>query len=225
MISVLCFWEFWQHPCEVIVTLKRAEPCAKTQTRVMILILNDSELLFFLSHTSKQHEAIQQPIRLSVLHYSVLYTMADQIAAEEGQPPAIAALSIAGDADGASKVTEQVIDPWSVKAATDAEGNDLAFDYEAISKLLPLEPRSCRRTDISYRKWATKLIDQATLERFEKLTGHKPHRWMRRGLFFSHRDFDLILVIKPTNSVHHSCIWRCLPWKPVLPLVAAYVAL
>ena len=25
------------------------------------------------------------------------------------------------------------------------------------------------------------------------MTGHKPHRWLRRGLFFSHRDFDRIL--------------------------------
>jgi tryptophanyl-tRNA synthetase len=60
--------------------------------------------------------------------------MAQHIAAEEGAPPAIAALSIAGDAGSTSKVTEQVIDPWSVQAATDADGNDLAFDYEAISK-------------------------------------------------------------------------------------------
>jgi tryptophanyl-tRNA synthetase len=42
-------------------------------------------------------------------------------------------------------------------------------------------------------RWATKLIDKALLERFERLTGQKPHRWLRRGLFFSHRDFDLIL--------------------------------
>lgn len=26
------------------------------------------------------------------------------------------------------------------------------------------------------------------------MTGHKPHRWLRRGLFFSHRDFDKILT-------------------------------
>jgi tryptophanyl-tRNA synthetase len=43
------------------------------------------------------------------------------------------------------------------------------------------------------RKWATKLIDDELLQRFERLTGHKPHRWLRRGLFFSHRDFDRIL--------------------------------
>jgi len=31
------------------------------------------------------------------------------------------------------------------------------------------------------------------LQRFEKVTGQKPHRWLRRGLFFSHRDFNKIL--------------------------------
>jgi tryptophanyl-tRNA synthetase len=46
---------------------------------------------------------------------------------------------------------------------------------------------------ILYRKWATKLIDEDLLQRFERLTGKKPHRWLRRGLFFSHRDFDKIL--------------------------------
>ncbi|KAF2432071.1 tryptophanyl-tRNA synthetase [Tothia fuscella] len=75
---------------------------------------------------------------------------------------------------GVSK--EQTIDPWSVDAGQDAEGNSLEFDYVAISK-----------------KWNTSLIDEALLERFEKVTGHKPHRWLRRGLFFSHRDFNRIL--------------------------------
>ncbi|KAI1918533.1 tryptophan--tRNA ligase [Ophidiomyces ophidiicola] len=72
--------------------------------------------------------------------------------------------------------TEQEINPWGVQAAHDEQGNVLAFDYVAISQ-----------------KWATKLIDNELLERFERLTGHKPHRWLRRGLFFSHRDFDKIL--------------------------------
>ncbi|KAL4797607.1 hypothetical protein BDV19DRAFT_377434 [Aspergillus venezuelensis] len=76
-------------------------------------------------------------------------------------------------------VQEQEINPWSVAGATDAEGNAIGFDYEALSK-----------------KWNTSLIDQALLDRFEKVTGHKPHRWLRRGLFFSHRDFDRILTKK-----------------------------
>lgn len=50
--------------------------------------------------------------------------------------------------------------------------------------------------EIYLRKWNTSLIDQALLDRFEKVTGHKPHRWLRRGLFFSHRDFEKILTKK-----------------------------
>ncbi|KAK2786290.1 hypothetical protein FQN52_007881 [Onygenales sp. PD_12] len=91
-------------------------------------------------------------------------------------PPATAEIVVPvveGEKQGAS---EQQIDPWNVEAGHDAQGNALALDYLAIS-----------------RKWATKLIDDELLQRFERLTGQKPHRWLRRGLFFSHRDFDLIL--------------------------------
>lgn len=80
------------------------------------------------------------------------------------------------DRNSPTHASEQQIDPWSVKAATDEQGNALAFDCEAISQ-----------------KWNTKLIDKGLLECFERVTGHRPHRWLRRGLFFSHRDFNLIL--------------------------------
>jgi tryptophanyl-tRNA synthetase len=95
----------------------------------------------------------------------------------EPEPPAVAALSLAETATApASKAAEQEINPWDVQAAVDADGNVLEFDYAAISQ-----------------KWATKLIDDPLLERFERVTGHKPHRWLRRRLFFSHRDLELIL--------------------------------
>ncbi|KAF2871600.1 tryptophanyl-tRNA synthetase [Massariosphaeria phaeospora] len=95
----------------------------------------------------------------------------------EPEPPAVATLSLAETAtESVKQATEQEINPWDVQAATDDQGNVLEFDYEAISQ-----------------KWATKLIDDALLERFERVTGHKPHRWLRRGLFFSHRDVELIL--------------------------------
>ena len=43
------------------------------------------------------------------------------------------------DKEGESKpaATEQHIDPWAVQAATDEQGNVLAFDYPAISRLEP----------------------------------------------------------------------------------------
>ncbi|KAE8378463.1 hypothetical protein BDV26DRAFT_261742 [Aspergillus bertholletiae] len=71
---------------------------------------------------------------------------------------------------------EQDINPWSVEGARDENGDVSSIDYEAIAQ-----------------KWSTSIIDQKLLERFEQVTGHKPHRWLRRGLFFSHRDFDRIL--------------------------------
>lgn len=95
----------------------------------------------------------------------------------EPEPPSVAALSLAATATlPVSKATEQEINPWDVQAATDEHGNVLEFDYKTISE-----------------KWNTKLIDDALLERFERVTGHKPHRWLRRRLFFSHRDLELIL--------------------------------
>jgi tryptophanyl-tRNA synthetase len=103
--------------------------------------------------------------------------MVESAPQELGEPPSVAALSVAETANPAPNgATEQEINPWDVQAATDEHGNVLAFDYEGVSK-----------------KWNTNLIDQALLDRFERVTGHKPHRWLRRGLFFSHRDFDSIL--------------------------------
>ncbi len=36
-------------------------------------------------------------------------------------------------------------------------------------------------------------IDQRLLDRFTQLTGRRPHRYLRRGIVFSHRDLSLIL--------------------------------
>ena len=36
-------------------------------------------------------------------------------------------------------------------------------------------------------------INDELLARFEKVTQHQPHEWLRRGIFFSHRDLHLIL--------------------------------
>lgn len=42
-------------------------------------------------------------------------------------------------------------------------------------------------------QFGTKLIDDALLERFECVTGQKPHRFLRRQIVFSHRDLEIIL--------------------------------
>jgi tryptophanyl-tRNA synthetase len=65
---------------------------------------------------------------------------------------------------------EQVITPWDVQGSVTEDGKQSAIDYD---KLIV--------------QFGTKRIDDALLERFEKVTGHKAHPLIRRGMFFSHR--------------------------------------
>lgn len=67
----------------------------------------------------------------------------------------------------APAATEAVVTPWTVEG-------DVNYD-----KLI--------------REFGCHAIDEALLERMERLTGKKPHRFLRRGIFFSHRDMHLIL--------------------------------
>ena len=94
---------------------------------------------------------------------------------EPGQPPALSAPLLA-QAASQSIVREQIITPFDVSGGVDETGKVVAINYD---KLIDT--------------FGSKKIDQALLERFEKVTGHKPHRLMRRGMVFSHRDLDLIL--------------------------------
>ena len=63
----------------------------------------------------------------------------------------------------------QKIDPWNVEGAV-IDGKVQAIDYDKL-----IVEFGCKR------------IDPALLERFERLTGKRPHRFLRRGIFFSHR--------------------------------------
>ena len=94
---------------------------------------------------------------------------------EPGQPPALTALSLAEHSqEGQSK--EQVITPFDVSGGTDAEGKAVAIDY---NKLID--------------RFGSQRIDQTMLDRFERVTGQKPHRLLRRGMVFSHRDLGVLL--------------------------------
>jgi hypothetical protein len=64
-----------------------------------------------------------------------------------------------------AKPAEQIVNPFEVVAA-----DEHGIDYDKLIET-----------------FGTRKIDQAILDRFEKLTGKKPHRYLRRGLFFSQR--------------------------------------
>ncbi|OJJ78561.1 uncharacterized protein ASPGLDRAFT_138689 [Aspergillus glaucus CBS 516.65] len=73
------------------------------------------------------------------------------------------------------KDAAQDINPWSVSGAI-VDGKLKEIDYSRLVET-----------------FGTHLISPELLERFERVTGHRPHPFLRRGLVFSHRDLDWIL--------------------------------
>lgn len=88
------------------------------------------------------------------------------MAAEE--PPKMEDLSLS---NGKPSPDEDVVDPWNVVGSADT-----GIDYEKLIK-----------------RFGSSKIDQELIDRFEKVTGKPAHHFLRRGLFFSHRDMHSIL--------------------------------
>ncbi|KAL4402711.1 tryptophan--tRNA ligase [Malassezia pachydermatis] len=63
----------------------------------------------------------------------------------------------------------QRVTPWDVEGGY-VDGKQVSIDYEKLIK-----------------DFGTRRIDDALLERFERVTGRRPHPLLRRGSFFSHR--------------------------------------
>lgn len=68
-----------------------------------------------------------------------------------------------------AKAPTQTVDPFTVES----EG---AIDYDYLIS-----------------SFGSQKIDPALIERIERVTGKKPHRFLRRGIFFSHRDLNELL--------------------------------
>ena len=79
----------------------------------------------------------------------------------------------AAPADG-----EQVVTPWDV-----AGGADGKIDYQKLVK-----------------DFGCSTIDAALVERIERVTGCKAHPFLRRGMFFAHRELDEIVTAYETMS-------------------------
>ena len=71
---------------------------------------------------------------------------------------------------------QQTVNPQNVSGEIGADGVAKAINYDKLIE-----------------EFGTKKILEGDLRRFEEVTGHKPHRFMRRGIVFSHRDLNLIL--------------------------------
>ncbi|KAJ2083276.1 tryptophan--tRNA ligase [Coemansia sp. RSA 988] len=76
---------------------------------------------------------------------------------------------------GSDSNQKQNITPWDVEGAV-VDGVRQPIDYDRLTN-----------------DFGTRMIDEALLERFEKVTGRPAHLFLRRGIFFSHRELDKIL--------------------------------
>ena len=97
------------------------------------------------------------------------------MADEPGQPPNLTTLSLAEQAPE-SKAVDQIVTPFDVSGGVDESGKLLPVNYDKLVREFGAHP-----------------ISKELLERFERVTGHRPHRFMRRGIVFSHRELNLIL--------------------------------
>ncbi|TRY83539.1 hypothetical protein DNTS_016253 [Danionella cerebrum] len=83
--------------------------------------------------------------------------------------------------DGVNDTNDEgadLVDPWSVSSSS-ASG----VDYD---KLIGVSQATCE----SFRG---SKIDQELVDRIARLSGKTPHRFLRRGIFFSHRDMHQVL--------------------------------
>jgi tryptophanyl-tRNA synthetase len=73
-------------------------------------------------------------------------------------------------------MAEQKITPFEVSGGVDEAGHLKPVDYDKLIRDFGATP-----------------ISPDLLERFERVTGRKPHRFMRRGIVISHRELERIL--------------------------------
>ncbi|KAL5983190.1 hypothetical protein ACLOJK_017274 [Asimina triloba] len=73
----------------------------------------------------------------------------------------------------ASEEEDQVVNPWEVSAK---DGDKI--DYDKL-----IDRFGCQR------------LDESLVQRVERLTSRPPHVFLRRGVFFAHRDFNEILDV------------------------------
>uniref|UniRef100_A0A8D0S7I8 Tryptophan--tRNA ligase, cytoplasmic n=1 Tax=Sus scrofa TaxID=9823 RepID=A0A8D0S7I8_PIG len=71
----------------------------------------------------------------------------------------------------ATEAGDDFVDPWTVQTSS-AKG----IDYD---KLIV--------------RFGSSKIDKELIDRIERATGQRPHRFLRRGIFFSHRDMNQVL--------------------------------
>ncbi|XP_053701983.1 tryptophan--tRNA ligase, cytoplasmic [Synchiropus splendidus] len=95
-----------------------------------------------------------------------------------GSPPPENCTAASDGNCSAEGTDEDTVDPWTVSTS-----NAKGVDYD---KLIV--------------RFGSSKIDKELIDRIEKVAGQKPHRFLRRGIFFSHRDMHQVLDAVEKNK-------------------------
>lgn len=135
-----------------------------------------THLWFLLIHTKGPFDSH----KLIYVYYLSVYIIVSSfrfvIMASQPEAPTAEIPAVANPNVEDAPSTKQTVDPWNVSGEVGEDGKVKAINYKKLVE-----------------EFGTKLIDQELLDRFERVTGHKPHRFMRRQIVFSQRDLELIL--------------------------------
>ena len=69
---------------------------------------------------------------------------------------------------------EDIVTPWEVEGA-----DETGIDYDKLIK-----------------RFGSSKIDDELIQRLERISGKPVHHLIRRGIFFSHRDLNLLLTLR-----------------------------
>lgn len=94
-------------------------------------------------------------------------------------------------------MSAEKLDNGAVAMAPANSEPDSSADHKEEDLVTPWDVQSTADTGIDYDKLIKRFgsckIDDDLLARFERVTGKKAHHFLRRGIFFSHRDMHLVL--------------------------------
>merc|ERR1712018_51490 len=80
-------------------------------------------------------------------------------------------LSVQSETKNPEQEEDDFVDPWNVSSKSET-----GIDYDKL-----------------IRRFGSSRVDEALIQRMEKVTGKPVHHFLRRGIFFSHRDMHKVL--------------------------------
>jgi tryptophanyl-tRNA synthetase len=109
---------------------------------------------------------------------------------DDSEPPRVASIPETAaepttPAKGSASGQDQKITPFDVQGGTDADGKSTGMWVNC--DVTTEKANKCSDYDQIVKQWGSSYISEELLQKFERLTGRKPHPLLRRGTFFSHR--------------------------------------